>query len=47
MGSGFDNSIHLDFHLAELQLFVTQSCTTYTKDVIFSGPVFRLLDSSW
>jgi hypothetical protein len=27
-GSGFDNSIYLDFHLAELQLFVTQSCTT-------------------
>jgi hypothetical protein len=28
MSSGFGNSIYLDFHLAELQLFITQSYTT-------------------
>jgi hypothetical protein len=34
MGSEFGNSIYLDFQLAELQLLVTQSCTTL---VIFSA----------
>jgi hypothetical protein len=32
----FVNSIYLTIHLAELQLFVTRSHTTQTKDFIFS-----------
>jgi hypothetical protein len=36
MGFGFGNSIYLDFHQAELQLLVTQSYTTRTKDFMFS-----------
>jgi hypothetical protein len=50
MSSEFDNSIYLDFHLAELQLFVTQFCTTSTKFVIFSvrySGSWILFYSSW
>jgi hypothetical protein len=34
MSSGFDKAIYLDFHLEELQLFVTLSYTTETKELI-------------
>jgi hypothetical protein len=43
MASGFDKAIYSDFHQAKLQLYVTQSYTTQTKDVIFSV----LYSGSW
>jgi hypothetical protein len=45
MGSGFDNSIYLDLHIAELQLFVTQSYTTPGFSLVIPSPVVFCLSA--
>jgi hypothetical protein len=39
MGSGFDNSIYLDFHLADVQLLVAESYVAKIKVSIFSAGI--------